>query len=221
MPSSTPSIRISQHSRYASPPGSYSSIPSGAASPMGIPGAQDPVPPPLPPPAIIPELSSGRDVGWQWGNDPNSTDFGRPASVRPGSSLLGGSGFRSPHQEKEIDHTRYQGSNDARRGSSISTVTGTRDHEMTDDHSMHNDEDGGSSRPGSNYRYVFGDGSSTKESMNSVQSLGSCHVGYPMDGAAAEQIDEDVTFVIEANIFQVAKRETARADNVGRIFTSL
>jgi len=154
MSSSTPSILISQHSRYASPPGSYSSIPSGTASPMGIPGAQDPVPPPLPPPAIIPELSSGRDVGWQWGNDPNSTDFGRPASVRPGSSLLGSSDFRSPQQEKEFDYTRYHGMNDARRGSSISTVTGTRDHDMTDDNQTNNDEDSGSSRPGSNYRYV-------------------------------------------------------------------
>lgn len=178
MSSSTPSIRISQHSRYASPPSSYSSIPSAAASPMGIPGAQDPVPPPLPPPVLIPELSSGRDVGWQWGNDPNSTDFGRPASVREGSSLLGGSGFRSPHQEKENEYTRYHGMNDARRGSSISTVTASRDHEMTDDHQSHNEEDSGSSRPGSNYRCVHLVHSAMAEPTGRhVESIGAHHHG--------------------------------------------
>jgi len=154
MSSSTPSIRISQHSRHASPPGPYTSLPSGAASPMGIPGAQEAVPPPLPPPPIIHELSAGRDPGWQWGNDPNSTDFGKPAPVKPGSSLLGGSGFRSSRQQQEDDNIRYHGMDDLRRGSSISTVTGARDHEMMDDHPMQSDEDDGSSRPVSNYRYV-------------------------------------------------------------------
>ena len=148
MSSSTPSIRISQHQRYPSPP-TYPSF--SAASPMAIPRAQEPVPPPLPPPSYIPEISAGQDPGWQWGNDPTGSDFGRPSSVRPGSSLLGGAsrGFRPPDKERDI-YAHYQGS-DARRGSSISTVTLGHDQDMADAHS---DEDGTLSRTISNYRYV-------------------------------------------------------------------
>ncbi|OQO02863.1 hypothetical protein B0A48_11146 [Cryoendolithus antarcticus] len=137
--STTPSIRISQHHRYPSPYASYS------ASPIPVPMAQEPVPPPLPPPSNIAGLTSGRDPGWQWGNDPDSLDFGRAAPVQPGSSLLGSGSSKSKH----LGSMRLDQRNDNRRGSSISTVTGTgQDCEMADDHNS--DEDG--SKRNSNYR---------------------------------------------------------------------
>ncbi|KAK4496291.1 hypothetical protein PRZ48_012271 [Zasmidium cellare] len=119
---------------------------------MAIPRAQDAVPPPLPPPNYIPEIAHGHDPGWQWGNDPNGADFGRPASVKPGSSLLGGSLMRSVRQEKEQDHLPYQSFDDARRGSSISTVTVTRDYEPSEGMLTPNEDECGLSRPPSNYR---------------------------------------------------------------------
>ncbi|KAI6871035.1 hypothetical protein KC338_g2023 [Hortaea werneckii] len=145
MSSSTPSIRISQHPRYHSP---SNTPPLPPASPMAVPRAQEPVPPPLPPPTYIPEISAGHDPGWQWGNDPTRSDFGRPASVKPGSSLLGSVGrdFRPTVEERDI-YTR--GLNDARRGSSISTITMNRDSDMVDAHS---DDDAVLSRRASNYR---------------------------------------------------------------------
>ena len=152
--SSTPSIRISQHQRYHTPPTSYPPSHPLAASPMAIPRAREPVPPPLPPPTFIPEISAGQDPGWQWGNDPNGSDFGRPASVKPGSSLLG-SAPKGMRQENEQDTAVYTRFDDARRGSSISTVTLGRDNEMAEDGLVHSDEDGNSSRPpSSNYGYV-------------------------------------------------------------------
>ncbi|KAI6899643.1 hypothetical protein KC334_g9070 [Hortaea werneckii] len=145
MSSFTPSIRISQHPRYHSP---SNTPPLPPASPMAVPRAQEPVPPPLPPPTYIPEISAGHDPGWQWGNDPTRSDFGRPASVKPGSSLLGSVGrdFRPTVEERDI-YTR--GLNDARRGSSISTITMNRDSDMVDAHS---DDDAAISRRASNYR---------------------------------------------------------------------
>ncbi|KAI7081907.1 hypothetical protein KC343_g21625, partial [Hortaea werneckii] len=100
------------------------------------------------PPTYIPEISAGHDPGWQWGNDPTRSDFGRPASVKPGSSLLGSVGrdFRPTVEERDI-YTR--GLNDARRGSSISTITMNRDSDMVDAHS---DDDAVLSRRASNYR---------------------------------------------------------------------
>ena len=152
--SSTPSIRISQPQRYASPPSSSSFQPD-LASPMPIPNVQDAVPPPLPPPTHIPDITSGQDSGWQWGNDPASTDFGRSAPVKPGSSLLGG-GLKSPPHAKELDHVQNSSMDDGRRGSSLATITaGTRDHEMLDAQQSQSDEEGASrSRSGSTYRYV-------------------------------------------------------------------
>jgi hypothetical protein len=152
--SSTPSIRISQPQRQSSPP-SYSGVQPETASPMPIPKVQDPVPPPLPPPTHIPEISTGQDPGWQWGNDPSSVDFGRSAAVNPGSSLLGGE-LRSPLHAKELEHTRNSSMDDGRRGSSLSTIAAVqRDHEMPDAQQPQSDEEGASrSRSGSNYRYV-------------------------------------------------------------------
>lgn len=164
MSPSTPSIRISQYQRYQSPP-TYPSF-STSASPMAIPRAQEPVPPPLPPPTYIPEISAGQDPGWQWGNDPNASDFGRPASIKPGSSLLGGS-FRSPRQEKEHAHTVHHDYDGARRGSSISTITAVgKDHDMADDSLAHSDEDGSASRRASNYRCVSLPSSSKTKAVN-------------------------------------------------------
>lgn len=151
-----PSITISQHHRFASPPRypPFSAAHHASAAPTAIPRAQDAVPPALPPPNYIPEISQGHDPGWQWGNDPNGADFGRPASVKPGSSLLGGALMRSVRQEKEQDHLPYHSFDDARRGSSISTVTVTRDYEASEGMLTANEDDCGLSRPPSNYRYV-------------------------------------------------------------------
>lgn len=165
---STPSIRISQHSRYPNPP----TYPSFASSPMAIPRAQELVPPPLPPPSYIPDISPGHDPGWQWGNDPNVTDFGRASTVKPGSSLLGGSlhGFRHD-QERDIFAQRV--ASGARRGSSISTVTVDRDCDVVDEPMAHSDEDGSGSRPSSNYRCV----SSATSHMFSHAALRTLAVG--------------------------------------------
>lgn len=149
-PTSTPSIRISEHQRYASPP-SYPGSQPDTAAPMPIPKAQEGAPPPLPPPTHIPEITGGKDPGWQWGNDPSSSNFGRAAAVKPGSSLLG-AGTRNPLYAKELEHTGNGSMDDGRRGSSLSTVVGiTRDHEMPDAQQQSDDE---GSRTGSSYRYV-------------------------------------------------------------------
>ncbi len=136
--SSTPTIRIFRDQRRYSPTNgpSFSSSPF----PMAIPGARDPVPPPLPPPTYIHELSSGSDPGWQWGNDPSAADFGRPASVKAGSSLLG-SFAKSTRLQKEHENAAHYPFNDGRRGSSISTVTASREQDMMDEPFQHSDED--------------------------------------------------------------------------------
>ncbi|KAF2721443.1 hypothetical protein K431DRAFT_303428 [Polychaeton citri CBS 116435] len=132
--SSTPSIRISQHLRHPSSHPSYN--PLHAASPMAIPNIQEAVPPPLPPPTFIPDLGTGHDPGWQWGNDPNSIDFGRAASVRPGSSLLGNAA-KGPMRGREARSTQDNGGAAfARTVPSISTIIPpSYDHDMTDDNS--------------------------------------------------------------------------------------
>lgn len=147
--SETPSIRISEHHQQQQPCSQRSprhptfSSAASAADPMAIPRAEDPAPPPLPPPSNIPELNVGQDPGWQWGQD--STDFGRPAAVRKGSSLLGAKPGR---QDMDREHPPYD---DARRASSISTITVNRDYEMQDG-SLTPSDDGG--RATANYRYV-------------------------------------------------------------------
>jgi hypothetical protein len=103
--SSTPSIRVYESARYQRP-----SYPSPAVA-MAIPSARDPVPPPLPPPRHIEDLTAGHsDPGWQWGNtnNPKENGFGgnRLATVRPGSSLHGGSGSGQVHRPRDLsaDH---------------------------------------------------------------------------------------------------------------------
>lgn len=121
---------------------------------MAIPHAREPVPPPLPPPSYIPELSAGQDPGWQWGNDPNRSDFGRPAAVKPGSSLLGGGVGGSARRDQEWEGFAQNPFNECRRGSSISTVTGARSYDMPDDGYGVGEEHKPTSRPTSNYGYV-------------------------------------------------------------------
>jgi len=168
MSSLTPSIRISQPPRYHSPPNCSTYGPAAAAAPvasshMAIPRTREKsAPPPLPPPSHFVDLSTAQDPGWQWGNGPEGSDFGgRAAAVKPGSGLVRGGGgggdddVKGHRQEKEHDFTPHRAMNETRRGSSISTVTLNRDHDMTEDRLAHSDEDGNPSRPLSNYRYVF------------------------------------------------------------------
>ncbi|QIW97470.1 hypothetical protein AMS68_002988 [Peltaster fructicola] len=146
MTRNTPSIRISQHSGQRSS-SDFHDAPPGVASialPMAIPRAREAVPPPLPPPQYIPEISPGRDPGWQWANDPSASDFARPASVRPGSSLLGGF-HKSTSQERNTDG---RVDDYARRTSSTSTITPPRDVEMANSQSGEESN----SRPQSDYR---------------------------------------------------------------------
>ena len=147
---STPSILVSQHHRYHSP---LAYAPCSATPPMAVPRVQEPVPPPLPPPSHIQELTPSHDPGWQWGNDPAGSDFGRAASVKPGSSLLGSTttGIRPEGQKRDI-YTLHIG-NSARSGSSLSTVTLFRENDMTDGD---DDDDGSVVRRTSNYKYVPG-----------------------------------------------------------------
>ena len=120
---------------------------------MAVPRAREPVPPPLPPPAHIPELYAGRDPGWQWGNDPNAADFGKAAWVKPGSSLLGSTmnERREKRQHEGFIHEPYQ---EIRRGSSLSTVTLEREQDMKEDSGTNSEEAVACSRRTSTQEYV-------------------------------------------------------------------
>ncbi|KAK3614006.1 hypothetical protein LTR56_027541, partial [Elasticomyces elasticus] len=115
---------------------------------MAISRAQEPVPPPLPPLSYISELFAAHDLAWQWGNDSDSSDFGRVVSVKPARSLRGGT-FHGFKQEQDRDTYALRAVADARGGSSISTVMVDRDYEMVDDQKANSHEDGGGSRPSS------------------------------------------------------------------------
>lgn len=87
---SNPSDRFYNASRS----NSYSSVssPSNASGPMPIPNAQEPVPPPLPPPRNLADIAdsghNGNDIAWQWGNSRENGGWGGSiSSVPPGSSL--------------------------------------------------------------------------------------------------------------------------------------
>ncbi|CAD0109145.1 unnamed protein product [Aureobasidium uvarum] len=129
----TPSIRIHSHShdhRYHSPPPLSRHSPQhplhAPASPMSIPHAtQDSpsVPPPLPPPTNLYEdlTPQAQQKEWIFFNkeyvDQHWTDFGKAATVRPGSSLLGG------NKSQEDGHVQHHEADASRRGSSMSTIT--------------------------------------------------------------------------------------------------
>ncbi|CAK1362941.1 hypothetical protein CB0940_04914 [Cercospora beticola] len=150
--SGIPDIHLN-HERFHSPPRFHR-----GPAPMAIPRAQEQhVPPPLPPPSFL-SISPNHDPGWQWGNDPNGSDFGRPASVKPGSSLLGGAPARTfgGRAEKENDAAYHHHIDWARRGSSISTATTStvtgNINDMAESGSLTPSDDGSMSRPTSNYR---------------------------------------------------------------------
>lgn len=152
MAAPTPSIRIS-HPRRCTPP-TYSPH-ARSASPMAIPKAREPVPPPLPPPNLIPDISAGHDPGWHWGNDPSRSDFGQPASIKPGSSLLG-SGLPFNADQKEHSTSRPSSSESGRSDNSSSCLQDRRDWAGLESRRMgsQHDEKSGSSWTASNYGYV-------------------------------------------------------------------
>ncbi|CAD0016686.1 unnamed protein product [Aureobasidium pullulans] len=130
----TPSIRINSHDhRYHSPPSNSRHSPHRSlhapASPMAIQSRaqESPVPPALPPPRDVftdDMTPQAQQKEWMFFNkeyvDQHWTDFGKAATVRPGSSLLGGN---KAHQGSEgDDHTQHE-IDASRRGSSMSTVT--------------------------------------------------------------------------------------------------
>ncbi|KAF2709306.1 hypothetical protein K504DRAFT_476657 [Pleomassaria siparia CBS 279.74] len=114
---------------------------------MAIPRAREEAPPPLPPPRYIGELRQGQDPGWQWGNNNSPNDgFGgtRMATVKPGSSLLGGAASGEAH---------------ARDNSADSAVFRGREHStsrsLDEMSSADSDEDRGKSRSSlANYRFT-------------------------------------------------------------------
>ena len=131
---STPLTRVSRD-RYNTSPGPDDSS-SGTATPMVIPRAYEPVPPPLPPPTLIPEISAGNDPGWQWGNA-DSAEFGGFATVKPGSSLLG---QRSQMQSKEHGQGVYPPIDLYRRYNSVTNLGSVRDQEMQNGSMTHFDK---------------------------------------------------------------------------------
>ncbi|KAF2430715.1 hypothetical protein EJ08DRAFT_218500 [Tothia fuscella] len=106
--------------------------------PMAIPRAREAPPPPLPPPRHIDGLYHGQDPGWKYGNgmQHESPSSGQYASVKAGSSLLGGVGDQEYGQP--ADHYDYR---DSRRGSTMSLSTPI-DPEMQGSEILdHSDED--------------------------------------------------------------------------------
>jgi hypothetical protein len=148
MSSSTPSIRVYESHRYSLPHHHRPAHPSAAVA-MAIPRAREEVPPPLPPPRHIEDLRAGRDPGWQWGNTNNDTGFGgtRLATVRPGSSLYGGSTSGYPRPREPATDYVLKG-----RESSVSR---SFDDMSSENSAEHDDEDRSSkSRPSlGNHRY--------------------------------------------------------------------
>ncbi|KAF2210087.1 hypothetical protein CERZMDRAFT_113530 [Cercospora zeae-maydis SCOH1-5] len=118
--SGIPDIHLN-HERFRSPP-HFHRVPV----PMAIPRVQEHhVPPPLPPPSHLP-ISPNHDPGWQWGNDPNGSDFGRPASVKPGSSLLGGgaASARTLHGERHLEQRTLEASSNTYDKQLLSRIGG-------------------------------------------------------------------------------------------------
>jgi hypothetical protein len=150
--SPTPSILIQNDSgslhRYPLPVHRRPSHPHSSAS-MAIPRARDEAPPPpLPPPRYIgDELTGGHDIGWQFGNR-HGFRGNQLASVKPGSSLLGGAASFHPSS-----HNRpQQRIHTAREPSNSSSID-----DMSSESLEHSDDDrSGNPRPTlANYRYVW------------------------------------------------------------------
>lgn len=103
---------------------------------MPIPRARDEVPPPLPPPRNL-DLSE-EDAGWKWGNtnSPNDTGFGghRLASVKPGSSLLGGFAPSGPPFQDSSRDLSFTNSRAPSISMSLDEMSSTGSPESEDDH---------------------------------------------------------------------------------------
>jgi hypothetical protein len=100
------------------------------------------------PPTVLPE----QDFGWQFANVPNDPGFGRPAIVKPGSSLLGNGLIR---QTKEHDLSTQEPFDQQRRNSSLSTITQGHDHAMTNESLPNMDKEANTPTPVSNTEYVL------------------------------------------------------------------
>jgi hypothetical protein len=94
-------------------------------APMTIPHSRPAeVPPPLPPPRIIPDLTNGHDPDWSWGNPMGDGRFGKLAPIKQSSSLNGG--YMRPlteasRDEEVMEWMDVDGDFD-RRGSNVSTI---------------------------------------------------------------------------------------------------
>jgi hypothetical protein len=121
---------------------------------MAIPNAREAPPPPLPPPRYIGGLETGDDPGWKYGNSRHDANGkSRYASVKPGSSLLGGG---QPNKEYSNSHIDQYDRRDSRRGSAMSTMTSIDPVMVGADGLDHSDDDRNSStRPSlSSFRYI-------------------------------------------------------------------
>ena len=104
--------------------------------PLAIPNAgYDPVPPPLPPPRYIDEITAGSDPGWAWGNDPKEGNFGKAReSAKPMSNFP--KSWGKPIEEDEpVVWPDFR-----RRESSTSTVRSPVDASRVFDIARHQDE---------------------------------------------------------------------------------
>jgi len=150
--SRTPAVHMSDHRCRNLSPRFSAFNPSASVSPMIIPRSQMAAPPPLPPPIHLPDIGAGCDPGWQWGNDPHGNDFGRSASVKSGSSLLGSAASPAKYPFDREHDLASRSIHDRRRNSSIPTVVSVRDVEMSDDYSPPSDDAAHPAKALSNYR---------------------------------------------------------------------
>jgi hypothetical protein len=92
-----PSSNVDRRSASRSSPYTTDHQHSRGPNPMPIPNARQEVPPPLPPPRYLSDLTpGGEDLAWEYANSPTSFDRKSYASINPSSSLLGGYGIPSP-----------------------------------------------------------------------------------------------------------------------------
>jgi len=129
---SPPSSRILDQMSYndTRAPGSQSNSQTSPSfhlspAPMTIPHSRPAeVPPPLPPPRIIPDLTNGHDPGWSWGNPMGDGRFGKLAPIKQSSSLNGGyrrAPTEASRDEEAMEEMDVDGEFD-RRGSNVSTI---------------------------------------------------------------------------------------------------
>ena len=129
---------------------------------MAIPNSREAPPPPLPPPRRL-ALEQGEDLGWKYGNRSPTSPH---ASIKPGSSLLLGSGtpnrdysgaWSPPYDYHHNHHHHHHNSHDnssSRRGSTVSTVTPIDPAMIMDGLDQHSDEDRSMGKRPTLSRYV-------------------------------------------------------------------